>query len=174
MKPVLRIDIVRDRDLDAGRKTLLEQWTQTIFGAEELKHEWATPDWHLLADCDGQLVCHLAVTERHATASGQPVHLAGIGGVMTPPSFRGKGLAGTLMRHAAEFMRDTLRVEFGLLLCSHDLLPLYTRLGWHHVPGPLVFAQTTGNETWEEEVMILPCGDRPWPPGAIDLAGPPW
>jgi hypothetical protein len=41
-----------------------------------------------------------------------------------------------MLARAAEFMKSDLRVEFGLLLCRHEVSPVYAKMGWIGVPGP--------------------------------------
>ncbi|MBN2311846.1 MAG: GNAT family N-acetyltransferase [Candidatus Hydrogenedentes bacterium] len=168
------VEVRKAGSLSEEERALINDWTQRLFGAAELEHEWADPDWRILVWCTGALASHLAICERVALAGGAEVKLAGIGSVMTPPEWQGRGLASAAMCRAAEFMRDELLADFGFLLCSETLVPMYARLGWQVVPGPMVFAQSTGMETWHEAVMVLPCTARDWPEGLIDLCGPPW
>ena len=65
-------------------------------------------------------------------------------------------------------------MKLWLRLCSADLVPWYCELGWRHVNAPLTFDQPSGRVGWDEEVMVLPCTDRAWPAGPIDLCGLPW
>ena len=174
MSTTFTVDVRRTADLDEAEIATFAQWTGDIFGEEEDKYEWAKPDWHVVVRSEARYVCHAAITERVATVGGESVMLAGIGNLMTPPACRGRGLAAGAMREAAGFMRDTLRVEFGLLLCSADLAPWYCELDWRHVNAPLTFDQPSGRVGWDEEVMVLPCTDRSWPEGPIDLCGLPW
>ena len=168
------VDVRRTADLDEAEIATFAQWPRDIFGEQEDKYEWAKPDWHVVVRSEGRYVCHAAITERAAMAGGEPVRLAGIGNLMTPPAWRRRGLAAAAMREAAAFMRDTPRVEFGLLLCSAGLVPWYCKLGWRHVNAPLTFDQPSGRVRWDEEVMVLACTDRAWPAGPIDLCGLPW
>lgn len=170
----VEIEVCRTRDLAETDKAIVAEWSEDLFGASELEHEWSDPDWCVLVRHQEQAVTHLAIIERTATAGGQQVKLGGIGGVMTPVAWQGRGFAGKAMRRSAEFMRDELGVDFGLLLCSESLVRYYARLGWQHVAGPLVFDQSFGKETWDEEAMVLPCTEQTWPEGVIDLCGPPW
>jgi len=168
------IAIRRTAELDDREVATFAQWTRDIFGAEEDKYEWAEPDWHVVVRSEDRYVCHGAITERVATAGGASVKLGGIGNVMTPPTWRGRGLGAAAMREAAAFMRDTLRVEFGLLLCSAGLVPWYCTLDWRRVKAPLSFWQAGGKVRWDEEAMVLACTERVWPEGPIDLCGLPW
>lgn len=167
-------EIIRTEDLTPGDRETIQAWTRTLFGAAEDKYEWAPPDWTLLMRSGGDLVCHLAIVEQTIRVGDRAVRVAGIGGVMTPAEWQGRGLARAAMERAAEFMRGRSRISFGLLLCSESLLRYYSRMGWRRVADPVVFDQPGGKLTWEEEAMWLPCGEDDWPDGVVDLCGPPW
>ena len=174
MPSAFTVDVRRTADLDAAEIATFVQWTRDIFGEEEDKYEWAKSDWRVVVRIGDRYVCHAAITERVVTVGGETVKLAGIGNLMTPPAWRGRGLAAAAMREAAAFMGDTLRVEFGLLLCSADLVSFHCKLDWRHVNAPVTFDQPSGRVRWDEAVMVLPCTDRTWPAGHIDLCGLPW
>ena len=152
----------------------LADMDRQVFGTSGDGYTWSATDWHVLVRMDGQWVSQVGIVERTGAVNGQPVKLGGIGGVGTLLAWRKRGLAEAAMRQAAEFMRDQLRVEFGLLICDHKMVPYYRRLGWQVVEGPLQFDQPKGQVTFTEPVMILPCNTRDWLPGVIDLCGLPW
>jgi hypothetical protein len=79
-----------------------------------------------------------------------------------------------MLAHAAEFMKSDLRVEFGLLLCRHEVSPVYAKMGWIIIPGPTTFTRAGVGATYPNDTMILPLGKRVWPPGPIDMLGLPW
>jgi GNAT superfamily N-acetyltransferase len=136
--------------------------------------EWSANHWHVLVKVDGQYVSQVGIVERTGAVNGQPVKLGGIGGVGTLPGWQRRGLAQSAMERAAQFLRDELAVEFGLLICDQHMLPYYRKLGWQVVEGPLTFDQPRGKVTFTDVTMILPCTKKDWPPGVIDLCGLPW
>lgn len=155
----------------------MRAWVAQVFhdsGNDDI--QWSCDDWHVMVRVGGQVVSRVGIVERTGTVNGQPVKLGGIGGVATLPDLRRHGYAEAAMRTAAEFMRNELRVEFGLLICGTHMMPYYAKLGWQLVKGPLMFDQPKGKITFEDstKIMILPCGTSDWPPGVIDLCGPPW
>ncbi len=152
----------------------LAEWTQSIFGEEETRLAWAEIDWRVLVFCRGEPASTLAITLRAARVGGTAVRLAGIGNLMTLPSWRGRGLASRALQEAARFMRETLEVEFGFLLCSAVLVPYYRALGWRPLDAPVWFDQPSGPQRWEEEALVLACSSRAWPEGTVDLCGLPW
>ena len=135
---------------------------------------WAAPQWHVLASIDGALAASARLFERGIAVAGQSMHVGGVGGVMTLPEWRHRGLASLTLRRAAAFMRDELKVEFALLLCRDAVAPVYARLGWQFVAGPTTFDQPSGRATYPRRTMVLTLGKVSWPHGPIDLCGLPW
>lgn len=137
-------------------------------------YQWAPPQWHVLTCFDAALASYLRVFKRTISAGGQMLRVSGVGGVMTLPEWRQRGLASLALRRAAEFMRDELHVEFALLLCRDELAPVYAKLGWEIVAGPTTFEQPSGRATYPRQTMVLRYTARAWPSGPIDLCGLPW
>lgn len=138
-------------------------------------YQWAPKVWRTLAWVDGDVAGHAGIVPRTAEVDGRVIAVGGISGVWTAPEHRGHGLGQAVLAAAAAFVRDDLGAAFGLLLCRRELEPFYERLGWRHVPGPLVFEQPGRRVTWPLSVMVLPCASgAEWPLGMIDLRGLPW
>ncbi len=136
----------------------------------------APADWRVLATIGGDLIGHLSITERAATAGGAPVALAGIGAVIVQPGWRGRGVGRALLARAEAAMREETAADFGLLICEAHRLTFYTALGWQPVPGPLFFTSWRGERQQAgQHVLVLPLREGlTWPPGEIDLCGLPW
>jgi len=101
------------------------------------------------------------------------MRVGGIGGVITKPEWRFRGIAHNLLTYAAAFMRDELGVEFALLLCRREVAPVYANLRWFRVDGPTLFMQPSGITTYPRETMILSFTEQGWPTGTIDMRGLP-
>ena len=169
-----------------AREKLTEKELQDIgallhktFGQFAQHYEWAEQDWHILVSVDGELVSHAQIIERTGSVNGRAVTLGGIGGVVTLRDWRGKGLGSIAMKEAANFMRDQLGVEFGLLSCGGEGIRnnFYAKLGWQEVEDPMVFEQSTGQKSFDKHIktMVLPCcATYDWPKGKIDLCGLPF
>lgn len=170
----MEIEIKATSQLTPWEQEHILNWLLEEFDPDADGTVWSDVDWHVLVWLDGQLVSHAEIVERTGTVGGQPVKLGGVGGVVTRPAWRGRGLSSAALERAASFMRDELGVEFGLLICDEKLVPFYRRLGWQVVAGPLIFAQPGGAVSLSGAVMVLPCRGQTWPPGLIDLCGPPW
>ena len=168
-------------NIKAGASFSVEEWRQVdeVSGAayadDTSELAWSdAQDWVVTGSLDGQVVSCLIIIERSGTVNGQPVRLGGIGGVATHPNAQRKGYARQIMLAAADFMRNQLKVEFGLLVCSPELTGYYARMGWQVVSGPLFADQPGGKARLDLTVMVLPCGEQKWPGGSIDLCGLPW
>jgi aminoglycoside 2'-N-acetyltransferase I len=149
----------------------LRNWFEEEFGRAD---RWADPDYYLLLSLDGALAGRLGVLDRTVSVGGEAVRVGGIGGVATKPQFRHRGVASAMLARAAEFMRNDLKLEFGFLLCRHEVSQVYAKLGWIIVPGPTTFTRAGITATYPNDTMILPLAGKQWPAGPIDMLGPPW
>jgi GNAT superfamily N-acetyltransferase len=130
--------------------------------------------WRVLVWVGDELASHVGILEREVRAGDRSVRVGGLYTVMTAPEWRGKGLAGQALRAAADFMRDRLGAEFGLLLCRDALLPFYRSHGWRLVEDSVVFDQPAGKTVSALNALYLPLGEADWPAGTLDFCGPPW
>jgi predicted acetyltransferase len=175
--PTIDIRIQHVNDLSAEDKQAVHEVDRIAFASDADNpdpYTWSQGEWQLTGRVDGKIVSIVGILIREVQCAGQPVLLGGIGGVGTLPEYRMRGLAGALLHAAADFMRDPLGVDFGLLFCAETMVPYYSKFGWQLVPGPAIFDQPKGKVTWPEPVMILPVLKQDWPPGTIDLCGLPW
>jgi GNAT superfamily N-acetyltransferase len=173
----LRIEILRYDNLSAADNQSAKEVDHIAFASDPDHpdpHTWSSSDWLVIGRVDGKIVSIVGMLVREALVGDLPVKLGGIGGVATLPDYRSRGLASALLRESTRFLRDVLKVDFGLLVCEEARIPFYGKLGWQAVPGPLVFDQPGGKITWNEPVMVLPVLKTDWPAGTIDLCGLPW
>ena len=163
-------------ELPAALRPTLEAWSKVCFPDQHGITWTCEAPWHVVVYEDGQPVSYLDILERPCTVDGQPVNLAGIGGVMTPPEFRKRGYASQALEAAAGFMRTRIDAPFALLVTGQSRIPFYGRLGWQPVEGPLRFFQPDGLDKSDRiaVIMILSLRGDPWPGGEIDLRGLPW
>lgn len=149
-------------------------WGENIFGLEDNKYVWRPKDLHVILDVEGKAASHVGLIEHTVSVAGQPVRVAGIGGVATNDEMHGRGYAQKAMRFAEKLMCEDLHVEFGLLFCLDRLKPFYERQNWQLVQDPVEFDQPSGKMLSPLNVMVLPCTERSWPQGAVDLLSLPW
>jgi GNAT superfamily N-acetyltransferase len=136
--------------------------------------EWSDSDWLILGWLEGQIVSLVGVLYREVQVNQQIIPVGGVGGVATHPGYQRRGLAGQLMERTELFLRDELKVPFGLLVCSDLRVPYYRKFGWQLIADPMVFEWHGTKRVFHENTMVLPLNDQPWPRGTVDLCGKPW
>lgn len=140
------------------------------------KLEWSPPEWCVrLREPGGGLQSCVGVLLRDGEREGRSVRIGGVGGVMTHPAARRRGLAGLGMQRAVEFFQAEVEIAFGLLVCEPSLLAYYGRLGWQEYKGRLIVRQR-GEQADFTFNRVMVYGVRSPAPrrGVIDLMGPPW
>jgi len=162
---------VRTRSLLTAIWKRASSWS---VGAARTSPQWASPEWHLTARIGDQMAGSLTLITRTIVASGEPVAIAGVGNVLTRPDYRRIGVASAMLEAAADLMRGKLGAEFGVLMCRHEVAPLYEKNGWRRVEGPTHFHRPGGIVICPDDTMTLKLTAREWPLGPIDLCGPPW
>jgi aminoglycoside 2'-N-acetyltransferase I len=165
------IQVIPAAEVAAGLVKELREWFEREF---ESIDRWRAADYYVLLNRGGQLAGRLGVLDSEVSVGNQFIRVGGIGGVATKPAFRHRGVASAMLARVAEFMKSDLRMEFGLLLCRHEVSPVYAKMGWVMVPGPTTFARAGVAATYPNDTMILRLGERVWPPGPIDMLGLPW
>ena len=141
---------------------------------------WTPPTWlALVREPGGRLIGRAGVLERTVLWGGVPTPVGGVSSVSTDPDFRGQGVASAAVSSLADFLCSELGATAGLLLASRMGAPLYKRLGWQEVSGPLQCEQPQGTLLWtstfpDKPALVWMCTANPLPAGAIDLQGLPW
>ena len=137
---------------------------------------WAHADSRVLNinGCN-DVIGHAGIYLRNAMFDAQPVKIGGVGGVATRFDCRRRGIASEVMRQAVREMRDTHRVDFGLLFCEPRHAPLYKRLGWYFFEGEVFVEQPRQGRVHftvtDPYVYDLRIAARA---GILDLCGLPW
>ena len=169
----MRIEITRE--LTQEQKDRLWNWSDDIFGANHLQITWRPKEWHILVHDDEDLLMAKASALKHdVLAGGETITVGGIGGVLSLPEARGKGLAQAAMKRAESFMREDLHASFGFLFCFDRLLPFYNRLGWRRLESEVLIEQEDGERPAPLNAMILPLRGQKWPDGRVQLRSLPW
>ena len=107
-----------------------------------------------------RLVSYVGAIERDCLHDSKQVRIGGIGGVMTHPDARRKGMAALGIARAIDFF---------------SLLGYYTRLGWREFGGTLLTKQHDKTvEFTFNRVMVVDIAEQAPPYGVIDLLGRPW
>ncbi|WP_445443168.1 GNAT family N-acetyltransferase [Clavibacter sp. km1a] len=136
---------------------------------------WSHADQTVLArDPEGGVAAMVAIVHRAGTLDGRPVRLAGIGGVASHPSLRGRGYGRAALDRALEAV-DAHDPDLTQLICHPRMFGYYAQVGF------LPFAGTTWMEQGGQRVVLdyeptrIRPGRLPAPAdGELDLCGPPW
>lgn len=164
------MDIRTFRYLPDAERQALFGWGEDLFSVNALGLQWRSKDRHFVLYEDGLPRANASVL-RHQVELGV---IGGLGGVITLPEARGRGLAQQIVGHATEFLRDDLGASFGLLFCLPRLVPFYRSLGWQVVEPGVLINQPGGKIPSPVPVMVLPFGEEPWPAEQVDLDSLPW
>jgi GNAT superfamily N-acetyltransferase len=135
---------------------------------------WSAHNWMVLGFIKGTLVTQLCLLKREINVGTEAIWIAGLGGVATDPQWQRHGFALQILREAEKYMRDVIRVAFGLLICDKEIQSYYTRCGWINVAQSLRYSLAGQSRVLNTCVMILPLTNQVWPSGEIDLCGSPW
>ena len=165
---------------DAGwkraRQLLEEVWSPEVMATLRWRDVvWADADKRVLvADEQGDVLCHVGLFLRNATWGDRAVWIGGIGGVATRADSRGRGLAAAAMQRAVAELGGAGGADFGLLFCEPHLVPFYRRLGWSPFVGQ-VFAEQPQRRI-RFDVTNPMAFDFALAPrsGVLDLKGLPW
>jgi len=136
--------------------------------------QWRPTEKHVLIFEGPRMVCHVGLLKHSVAVEGQPVSIAGIGGVLTRPECRGRGYARVAMEAAEAFALSQMGVDFMLLFCRPALQGWYEGLGWVIVPSAVWIEQQQGTIIQPLVSMVRCLGAKPWPQGEIRLGCPPW
>lgn len=169
-----KVEITRTKDINGDLISEIHHWLIEAFINENDTTVWSSVDWHILLWVGNQLVSHAEIVERTVSVRSENISVGGIGGVVTRPQWRHRGLASTAMDVAQSYICGELNLDFGLLMCDETVVSFYEKLGWKVVKGPLVYQQPTGKVEFDDIVMTYRCGGKMWPDGLIDVQGPPW
>lgn len=136
--------------------------------------KWAAADWTVMVWEDEDLVTNVHIVDRVIQVGDQQVRLGGIGNVATKVEWRKRGYARSALKTAQNFLRDPLKVDFGMMIATEPMVARYEKMGWKMAAQSMRVDQPDGKTTLNYPVMILPVCKQEWPAGAIDLCGLPW
>ncbi|MGB2589213.1 MAG: GNAT family N-acetyltransferase [Candidatus Acidiferrum sp.] len=136
--------------------------------------QWRPTEKHVLILEGGMTVCHVGLVGQAVEVQGNPVSIAGIGGVLTRRGCRGRGYCRIAMGVAEVLALNQMAVSFILLFCRPALQSLYQHLGWIEVSSPVWVEQIQGNVLLPMISMVKPLRGEQWPKGEIRLGSRPW
>src|SRR5687768_8320735 len=160
--------------LPEAERQALSGWRGDLFGVNALGLRWRSKDRHFVLYETGAPLANASVLRHEMQLGDRPVVIGGLGGVITLPEARGRGLARRVVGRATEFFREDLGASFGLLFCLPRLVPFYESQGWTLVEAGVLIDQPGGKVPSPVPVMVLPFEDEPWPAESVDLGSLPW
>jgi hypothetical protein len=143
----MHIKLHKSTELTADETAALQALSTAVYPPEIAAKlpgrsiEWAPAQWRVICWNElGQALSHVGVVLRDGQVDGSPVKIGGVGGVKTHPSLRRRGLASTGITRAIQFFSEQ-KVDFALLVCEPDIVPIYERMGWRPFSGRLFVTQ---------------------------------
>jgi hypothetical protein len=136
--------------------------------------EWRPTEKHVLVVAGGRTVCHVGLVGQTVEVQGNPISIAGIGGVLTRHRSRGRGYCRIAMEAAEAIALSQMAVDFILLFSSPAKQRLYEHLGWRKVSSPVWVEQVQGDILLPIVSMVKCLGAKPWPEGEVRLGSRPW
>ena len=170
----MRIETKPAREMSDSEKARTECVVASSLYAFQFGTQWAEADWTVMVWEDDDLVSNVHIIDRTAKVGGQQLRLGGLGNVATKVEWRERGYASAALRVAREFLYDTLKVDFGLMIATEQMIPRYIKTGWQLVADSMWIEQPEGRKLFTTPVIVLPVKRKTWPQGEIDLCGLPW
>jgi GNAT superfamily N-acetyltransferase len=170
----LTVEVLSPDELTADqrrsiRRSLRDTWPEMDIVDFERRHD----GYYVIASVGARVSSFLAMVERTIDVGGSPVEVCGIGGVVTVPEARGRGYGSIVLERAREHMERSTGADFGFLRCAEGISHFYGRLGWQRLLAKVRYEESSRVPP-SDLAMVLPIRGIDWPPGDIDLLGPPW
>ena len=142
-------------------------WGEAVRGDDRFRtRSWDEPTpTHFVRAAGDLLVSHVLVFPLSIEGHRGELRVGCVGAVLTFPQVRGEGHASTLMRRAAQHIRET--ADVGMLFCDAADAPFYERLDWSALPR----GRTLVEGGIPDDVLLMILGDDLIAPDPIRL---PW
>ncbi|KAA0073844.1 GNAT family N-acetyltransferase [Tardiphaga sp. P9-11] len=140
-------------------------WRHTVF---------AYPELRVIVEDDGQPVCHVGLYRREGMWKGRATRIGGVGGVITHPDYRKRGLASVALTAALHTLKDERATDFALLFCEPHNLDFYTRRNWKPFIGEVYAEQHGERVRFDVMTPLVSYLKRAPHEGEMDLCGLPW
>jgi GNAT superfamily N-acetyltransferase len=171
------IDIKISETLSEPVRQSLFGWSDDIFGlagTELADLPGKSAELRFALYLDGQAMGHVGILRHTVAVAGQPIHIGGIGGVLTRPEAQGKGYAHQLLNEATAFLKNEWRVQFGMLFCFERLMSFYQSMGWQQIHNDVYLDYGDRKVLSSDVVMVLPLQSQAWPSGMVDVNDYAW
>lgn len=148
-------------------------------GEELEKLSWghvifAKPELRVIVEDDGQPVCHVGLYRREGVWKDRKTRIGGIGGVVTHPDYRRRGLASLALTAALQTLKDERATDFALLFCEPDNVDFYTSRNWKPFIGEVYAEQRGERMRFDAMLPLVSYLKRAPHEGELDLCGLPW
>jgi GNAT superfamily N-acetyltransferase len=143
-------------------------WDDGFQGDERFRTRlWEDDRAMHLVRADGDLlVSHAQVGVPDVSHDGRHLRIAGVGGVMTYPQFRGEGHGTAVMRRTTDRILADASFDMGMLFCDPENVRFYERFGWSVLPSGRVLV---GAPDEPEDDLIMTVGDTTGLPATLRL-----
>jgi GNAT superfamily N-acetyltransferase len=162
------------KSFTAPDKLLLAGGEKDSSGTNSYGLEWRPTEHHVLVMKNGRSVSHVGFLKHAVRVGERVISVAGIGGVLTHPMYRGLGFARMAIEEALRQAVHQLNVQFGLLFCREAMLPWYERQGWMLAQDTVWIEQWRGIIPSPLPAMIQCLAVERWPAGEVWLGSLPW
>ena len=135
---------------------------------------FAEADLRVMIASDEQVVSHVGIYRREGIWKGRKIRIGGIGGVMTHPDFRRRGLASVALTAAVHTLKEERATDFALLFCTADTAEFYSSRGWKRFAGEVFTEQAGARKRFEALQPYVFYLKRAPHEGELDLGGLPW
>lgn len=136
---------------------------------------WSDADETVIArGPDGGVAAMVVVVHRDGLLDGRPVRLAGIGGVASHPSVRGRGYGRAALDRAIAAV-DAHDPDLTQLICAPVMFGYYAQVGFRPFAGTTWMRQGGARVVLDYQPTRIRPGRLPAPvDGELDLCGAPW
>jgi len=169
---LIKIEILRNDSMETFDRVNTEKMFEYEFGNINIK--WSNPKWYLLAKYNGNIIGRIGILKRSVIIENTAINILGLSGVIVIKDWRGKKILNLMMQEISEYARTNLKVDFGLLLCRNEVIPIYEKYKWYKVDEITTFSQPTGKIIYPKNTMVRSFSHKTWPIGPINLNGLPW
>ena len=169
MTPEIRVESSLTEEQEAAILALGDIWEAAHLGVS-----WRPKEEHIVSYVDGKFAAKASILKHCVVINGEEVLVGGVGGVITMPAFQGQGHAVAVLNYLTDYLRDRLKLPFGLLFCRSALVPFYARFGWRVIEDTVYIQQPQGTITSPLPVMSVSYSKQPWPRGSVHLKSEPW
>jgi len=170
-------------DLGPADRKALFTGVPNLWGAQGLKQKLAvvTPDRRFVRYADlpsRPPVCHVGLTTTTGTVNDEVWTIAGLGGIVTVPSYQGQHHASSLIRVVLDRLKRQKFHDVAMVFCLAHRKSFYEKYDWISVPGAVWVDQPDGRVEvvppyyvlWKFLRRVLPLTLK----GPIRIEGRPW